>query len=134
VGDVATGRVLDAGLQLLDRQLVDADGRLCGKVDDVEFEAPDGGGLPVATALLTGPGVLGQRSGGRIWDSLGRLHTWIARGLGGGPSRIPFTQVKLISHHIELTVSRADLDAAVTETWTRAHVIEKIPGAGHAAE
>ena len=127
-------RVLDAGLQLLDRQLVDVDGRLCGKVDDVEFDVPDDGALPVAVALLTGPGVLGRRSGGRIWDSLGRLHTWIARGLGGGPSRIPFAQAKLISHHIELTVARSELDAEITENWTRIHIVEKIPGADRAPE
>lgn len=31
------GRVLHAGLQLLDRQLVDRNGHLCGKVDDLEL-------------------------------------------------------------------------------------------------
>ena len=43
------GRVLEAGLHLLDRQLVDRDGRLAGKVDDLEFELPEGG-PPVVTA------------------------------------------------------------------------------------
>jgi hypothetical protein len=34
------GRALEAGLQLLDRQLIDKDGRLAGKVDDLELEFP----------------------------------------------------------------------------------------------
>ena len=34
------GRVLEAGLHLLGRQLIDSDGRLAGKVDDLELEVP----------------------------------------------------------------------------------------------
>jgi hypothetical protein len=60
-----SGRVLEAGLHLLDRQLVDADGRLAGKVDDLELEFPEGGGPPVVTAILAGPGALSRRSGSR---------------------------------------------------------------------
>jgi hypothetical protein len=55
------GRVLEAGLHLLDRQLIDADGRLAGKVDDLELEIPSGGGPPVVTAILSGPGALSRR-------------------------------------------------------------------------
>jgi hypothetical protein len=35
-----TGRVFDVGLEILDRQIVDADGRLAGKVDDLELVFP----------------------------------------------------------------------------------------------
>lgn len=50
------GRRVWAVLELLDRQLVDRDGRLVGKVDDVEFELPDDpDGLPCwVSALLVG--------------------------------------------------------------------------------
>ena len=48
---------IDAGLQLLDRQIVDRDGRMTGKVDDLELtqleDAP-----PFLSALITGPGAL----------------------------------------------------------------------------
>src|ERR671923_285859 len=60
------GRALEAGLQLLDRQLIDKDGRLAGKVDDLELELPEGGGPPVVTAILSGPGALSRRVGGRL--------------------------------------------------------------------
>ena len=55
------GRILEAGLHLLDRQLIDRDGRLAGKVDDLELEVPEGGGPPVVTAILAGPGALSRR-------------------------------------------------------------------------
>ena len=51
------GRVLHAGLHLLDRQLRDRHGRLCGKVDDVELERTADGTV-VVTAILSGPGHL----------------------------------------------------------------------------
>ena len=59
-----TGRPrLYAGLELLDRQLRDRDGRLCGNVDDLEIErSPDTGELYV-TAFVAGPGALLQRTG-----------------------------------------------------------------------
>ena len=47
------------GLQLLDRQLIDRDGMLCGNVDDLLFETREPG--LVLTALLTGPGTWPDR-------------------------------------------------------------------------
>jgi hypothetical protein len=45
---------IDLALGVLDHQLVDADGRNCGKADDLELDLghPDG---PRVTAVLTGP-------------------------------------------------------------------------------
>jgi hypothetical protein len=58
------GRIFEAGLQLLDRQLIDKDGKHAGKVDDLQLEfPPDGGGPPVVTAILAGPGALSRRRG-----------------------------------------------------------------------
>ena len=48
-----SGRVLHAQLHLLDRQLIDhADGRLLGKVDDVELDLD--ADPPVVAALISG--------------------------------------------------------------------------------
>ena len=66
------GRVLDAQLHLLDRQVLDHDGVPVTTVDDLELSGPavdveiePGTAAPVVTALLTGP-VLGTRIfGGR---------------------------------------------------------------------
>ena len=46
---------VNLGLQLLDDQLIDADGGRCGRVDDVELKGGVGQGLRV-DALLTGSG------------------------------------------------------------------------------
>lgn len=47
------------GLELLDRQLVDREGVLCGNVDDLRFEIQ--GDDAVLTAILTGPGAWPDR-------------------------------------------------------------------------
>ena len=60
------------GSHLLDRQLVDGNGRLAGKVDDLEFDVPEDGGLPMLTAILTGLGALASHIGGDTGDWLGR--------------------------------------------------------------
>ena len=58
------GRVIDAALQLLDRQLIDSDGAAAGKVDDLELTELEDGSL-VVTAVLSGPGALAPRLGRR---------------------------------------------------------------------
>jgi sporulation protein YlmC with PRC-barrel domain len=59
---------IDGALDLLDRQLLDVDGRMLGKVDDVELTQTDQG-LTV-TALLTGQVALLHRLGGRLGNEL----------------------------------------------------------------
>lgn len=54
---------LDAVLHLLDRQVADCDGRLVGKVDDVEL-SEKGDGTLHATGILTGAAALVPRLGG----------------------------------------------------------------------
>lgn len=55
---------IDGVLHLLDRQLIDVDGRLLGKVDDVELTLVDG--RLAITAILTGPAALLDRFGGKL--------------------------------------------------------------------
>jgi len=45
---------IDLAFMLLDRQLVDSDGRRCGKVDDLDIEG-EPGGPATAVALVSGP-------------------------------------------------------------------------------
>lgn len=67
----------DAVLHLLDRQIVAVDGRLVGKVDDVELTVDPDGSL-VATALLVGQAALLPRFGGRLGKWLSERHDQIA--------------------------------------------------------
>ncbi len=127
-----TGDVLHAGLDLLDRQIVDKDDELVGKVDDVEL-SDSRDGRPRAVALLLGPQAYGHRLGGR----LGR---WIASAgarLAGTtePIRIPLEVVDDIGVSIKLRVSSAELDRVERlDDWLEDHVIGRIPGAGDATE
>ena len=124
------GRVLDLNLHLLDRQVVDTDGLLVCKVDDVELELGDNGALYV-TAILVGPRALGSRVGGR----LGRWITSIAsRQATGPPPRIDMGIVRDIGSAITLDAHRADLGVAPLEDWVDRHIISRIPGSRHEGE
>jgi sporulation protein YlmC with PRC-barrel domain len=128
------GRSLDAALQLLDRQLVDSDGRLAGTVDDLELTFPDGGGPPLVTAILAGPGALSRRIGGRLGAWLEGVANRLREGDDTQPARVPFGVVREIGSSIDLHVAKAELETERLEAWTRDHLIGKIPGAGHAPD
>jgi sporulation protein YlmC with PRC-barrel domain len=109
---------IDLGLGILDHQLVDSDGRRCGKVDDLELEGV-AEGKPRVVAILTGPGA--WRGRGRIGAVLGRL-------FGGRTVRVPWDEVEAVEAGVrlrkpasELRLARGDRRA---ERW-----IEKLPGA-----
>lgn len=57
-------KTIDGAFHLLDRQLIDSQGELLGKVDDVEL-TPIDGSLTI-TGLLTGPAALLDRFGGHL--------------------------------------------------------------------
>jgi len=83
-GEGPTPAALDGNLELLDRQIVDHDGLMVGKVDDVELTERESGRL-VVTGLLTGPGALGSRLGGALGNvvvgratvSVDGFETWV---------------------------------------------------------
>jgi sporulation protein YlmC with PRC-barrel domain len=128
------GRTMEAGLHLLDRQLIDKDGRLAGKVDDLELELPEGGGPPTVTAILAGPGALSRRIGGRFGAWLEAVANRLRDGDDRKPARVSFGVVKRVGSAIELSVPRADLETYRLEAWTRDHLIGKLPGAGDAPD
>lgn len=84
---------LDLGLGVLDHQILDRDGRRCGKVDDLAIEGGPGEQAEVV-AILCGPGVWRGRAG---W--LGRIAAWIG---GGGRVRIPWDEVAELREHVQL--------------------------------
>jgi hypothetical protein len=123
-------RTIDAALRLLDRQLVDKDGRLAGKVDDLEFTAADGDDGPLyLTAILAGPGALAGR--------LGWMGAWLAdlsaRLIGADP-HIPFEVVREIGSAVRLGVAKHELGTDGVEAWVREHLIVRLPGAEDAPE
>ena len=123
---VRAGRVIDAQLQLLDRQVLDREGTPLTAVDDLELsDVPfgvdlDGVEAPVVENLLTGA-VLGTRIfGGRPPSS--RWH------------RIPWSSISVLGIAIELDAHSDDFEFTWTERWVRDHIIGRIPGGRHDPE
>ena len=129
------GRVLDVGLRVLDRQILDKDGLMAGKVDDLELRFPEeGSGSPYVVAILSGPGALARRLGGRLGAWVESVHMRLHVAESPGPARIPFSVVKRINNHVELTVERELLESNLLEEWVAEHTVGRIPGADRATE
>jgi hypothetical protein len=124
-------RNYDAGLHLLDRQIVDADDLPVANVDDIELRERADGRLAVS-ALLTGPGALGPRTGGRLGSWTVAVWRRLRPDSDPRPGRI---EARLVTHTdsaVHVSARARDLHVDGFEQWVRAQVIEKIPGAGRA--
>lgn len=126
-------RTLDANLELMDRQIVDHDGRMVAKVDDVELTEREDGRL-VATALLTGPGALGPRVGGAVGSVSTAMWSRLSGRAASDPGRISIDAVSVISTALRLNVGRRSVDVDGFEVWVRDRVIAALPGAGRDPE
>jgi len=116
----------DAALNLLDRQLVDTDGRLVGKVDDLELTVEASGAMRVS-GILVGPGALGPRFGGRIGEWI--VAAWVRLHRDAEPTPRRLSMAEVVSIESAIHVTRAPKSAG--ELWLEKHVIDQIPGAGH---
>jgi sporulation protein YlmC with PRC-barrel domain len=110
---------VDIGLHLVDHQLLDSEGRRCGNVDDLALEGNPGEPLEVV-ALLSGPGVWGQRAG---W--LGRFFGWLG---GGDVVRIPWEDVETVAAHVKLGKRASELGLGRGDDRLRP-LLDRIPGA-----
>ena len=122
------GRVVDAGLELLDRQMIDINERMAGNVDDLELTLPSDGGPPTVTAILAGPGALARRIGGRIGNTIASIHERLRESGIEGPARVSFGAVTSVGSDVRLSVSRKELEIYRFERWARDTIIAKIPG------
>jgi len=111
------GDRLDAVLHLLDRQVVDRDGRMVCKVDDVELTVGLDGTWTV-TGLLAGPPALVPRLGGKVGHTLEQ--GWRRLGVQEGdrlvPWRIPLALVAELGSGVELLAVRDGLLRRQTDT------------------
>jgi sporulation protein YlmC with PRC-barrel domain len=108
------------GRDILDQQVVDAEGRPMGKVDGVVID-PDEARL---AGLLIGGTTL-------LW----RIHRGLARWAEGkrrGEGRItyvPWSKVLKVGVDIKVDVEAPRTPAFHWENWVREHLIGRIPGA-----
>jgi sporulation protein YlmC with PRC-barrel domain len=110
---------LDLGLALLDHQLLDRDGRRCGKVDDLAIEGGPGETARVV-ALYSGPGAWRGRAG-----VAGRLAAWIG---GGKLVRVPWEEVAEVKSHVKLKRTAPEYGLGSGDDRVRPW-IERVPGA-----
>jgi sporulation protein YlmC with PRC-barrel domain len=108
---------IDGALNLLDRQILDCDGKMVGKVDDIELTQQEDG-LAI-TAVLTGPAALLHRLGGRLgnqlvttWDRLKPSEPDRTR-----PWRITMDRVDRLDSALHLAVARDDVLSRDTEGY-----------------
>ena len=127
------GRTLDAALRLLDRQILDVDGMLAGKVDDLELTFPEHG-PPYVSAILAGPGSLSRRVGGRLGASIEALHRRLHPSEHPGPASVSWGVVQEVGSSIQLAVPKDALEVDRIEAWTRDHLIDRIPGSDRAPD
>jgi hypothetical protein len=119
------GRILDARLHLLDRQVLDVKGEPVTTVDDLEladlqFGERPGTRPPAVSALISGPILTTRLFGGRTPRR--RLH------------RIAWNRIADIDVVITLDISGDALEVTWFERWLATHVIGRIPGGGHAPD
>lgn len=124
------GRRYDAVLHLLDRQIIDPDGRFVGNVDDLEISEYDDGRL-VVTGILTGPGALGPRLGGRPGQWMVAVWHRLRPDADPHPGRIGAEDITEIDSAVHVAVRAGDLDINGLERWVNDHVISRLPGATH---
>jgi len=107
---------LDIGLGILDHQLVDGDGRNCGKVDDLELSSLDSDSPEVVAILV----------GGNAWRSRGILGRLLAR-LAGDAVHVPWGEVDSVTSVVTLKRPAAELRLNRGDArW--ASVIRRVPG------
>jgi hypothetical protein len=109
---------IDLGLGILDHQLVDCEGRRCGKVDDLELEGLSGD-APSVAAILTGP------SAWRTRGLLGRVAAAVVR---RRLVRVPWEEVRRLDSAVELRKTARELRLGRGDERIRPYV-ERLPGA-----
>ena len=114
----------DLVYRVLDDQIVDVEGRRCGKVDDIELTGAAGGPLRV-TAILTGRGAYADRLP-RRWQRLARrLFGEDVR--GSTVVRIPWSEVEDVTARVNLRGRSVDLGLDRADRTLQPH-FERLPG------
>ena len=116
---------MDLVRDVLDKKVVDRNGRDMGRVDSLILEVSPGA-PPRLAAFEIGPAVLARR----VWRPLGRLVAACEVALGvdaGRPTRIAFAQVIDVNQHVKVDLAFADTAAAAVEQRLR-HWVGSIPG------
>jgi sporulation protein YlmC with PRC-barrel domain len=112
---------------ILDKQVLDRNGRPMGRVDGLVIEL-GGDGPPRVVAVQMGAVVLAYRLGPRIGAMIAR----VAERLGGREHRdafrIPWTAVTDVGRDLEVSVDVTETPLRDWQNWLNRHIIKHIPG------
>jgi hypothetical protein len=112
---------------LLDKQLVDREGRPMGKCDGLVVRWRPSQ-PPQVTHLELGGATLARRLP-RPWQG---IMLWLSRRFGargGEPYRIDVARIVHFGNDVKIDIDATRTPALATERWVRDHVITRIPGA-----
>jgi sporulation protein YlmC with PRC-barrel domain len=116
---------VDVVRDVLDKHVIDRDGREMGRVDGIVMEQ-DAGQPPRLTAILIGPSVLGdllhRRCGNAVRAIERRFHVDRDR-----PTRIELADVDAIDQDVRVRIRIRNTAAAVVEERLRTWLL-KLPG------
>jgi sporulation protein YlmC with PRC-barrel domain len=129
---VMAGRCFDLEFDLLDRQIVDAKGRMAGKVDDLELTFPEDGSAPYVSGIHSGTGALASRLTSRLGPWLESVASRLTN--TEHPNLIWFGLVKRVGTEVDVIVEGHDLPGLRLEKFFSDNVIGHIPGARHEAK
>jgi sporulation protein YlmC with PRC-barrel domain len=116
--------MMDIVRDVLDKSVVDRNGREMGRVDGIVIEHDDG--PPRITTLLIGPAALGSR----LHPALGRLMTRLETLLGierDRPTRISVQDVEEVNRKIQVRLTVGETTVAAFEQLIRRWIV-KVPG------
>jgi hypothetical protein len=110
---------------LLDKPVIDRNGRPMGRVDGIVVEVP-ADGAPYVAAIEIGPAVLAHR----VLPVLGRWVAGLEVAFGiaeGRPLRIPFADILGIADHVKVDRAVGETSAATVERAMRS-IVSRLPG------
>jgi sporulation protein YlmC with PRC-barrel domain len=117
-------REIDLGYLLLDAELVDVNGRRCGKVDDLELEGAPGQPTRLA-AILSGTGLWLDRLPRRLRGPAARLFPKPV--LGANVIRVPWEAVDNVTAVVHLREPAPELGLGRGDDELRP-LVERFPG------
>jgi hypothetical protein len=115
---------MDLVYRVLDDQLIDVEGRRCGRADDLGFEGEVGGPPPQLAWILSGSGVWHSRLPRRLRGIGARVFG--SGVVGDDVIRVPWAQVDRIETVIDLKAKARELGLGQGDDRQAKHV-EKLP-------
>jgi hypothetical protein len=124
---VSDGVRIELGKQVLDKGLLDREGRRCGKADDLLLEL-EPGREPELVALVSGPLAFAETLG-RPWRAAAAAVHRLLGVADPHPVEIPWSAVDAIDVVVRLSVGRQEAGLDALPDAVRRRIVARLPGA-----